>query len=146
MKSKICDHCGMELCASREGWIHSAPNECRDVLKAKLAVAEDGLAKRDAHIGAHKRENIKLTAENARLREALEFFALPESPVRSTARQALEAIASSPVPRLACSRCGEEIAQSYQPGRCYDDQSEPDLMDSHDEAEPWEEVHGEEKR
>lgn len=44
-------------------------------LEAKLAVAEDGLAKRDAHVGAHKRENIKLTAENARLREALEWYA-----------------------------------------------------------------------
>lgn len=56
----------------------------------------------------------KAEAENVCLREALEFFALPESPVRSTARQALEVIASSPAPRLACSRCGEEIAQSYQ--------------------------------
>ena len=43
-------------------------------LEAKLAVAEDGLAKRDAHVGAHKRENIKLTAENTRLREALTRF------------------------------------------------------------------------
>ena len=40
-------------------------------LREVLAVAEDGLAKRDAHVGAHKRENIKLKAENTRLREAL---------------------------------------------------------------------------
>ena len=40
-------------------------------LREALAVAEDGLAKRDAHVGAHKRENIKLKAENTRLREAL---------------------------------------------------------------------------
>ena len=47
-----------------------------------------------------------------------------------------------PTEKLACSRCGVEIKKSYELGRCYDDQSEPDLMDTHDEAEPWDEVHG----
>jgi hypothetical protein len=44
--------------------------------------------------------------------------------------------------RLACSRCGEEVAESYQAGRCYVDDCEPAEMDEHAEAEPWESVHG----
>jgi hypothetical protein len=43
---------------------------------------------------------------------------------------------------LACSRCGVAISQSYEPGRCYNEQSEPDVTNIHDEALPWEAVHG----
>jgi hypothetical protein len=42
--------------------------------------------------------------------------------------------------RLACPRCEEEIAESYQPGRCYAADCEPAELDFHDVAEPWESV------
>ncbi len=48
--------------------------------------------------------------------------------------------------KLACSRCGLEVTKPYQVGRCYDEQSKPDEMDEHDEAESWEFVHGKGER
>lgn len=34
-----------------------------------------------------------------------------------------------------CTRCGEVITSSYERGRCYAEDCEPDVMDTHDEAE-----------
>ena len=42
--------------------------------------------------------------------------------------------------KLACCRCGKEISYSYEPGYCYDDQSEPAISMEHDEAELWDEI------
>lgn len=44
--------------------------------------------------------------------------------------------------KLACVRCEAEVSRSYEPGRCYADDCEPAEMPAHDEAEPWENVHG----
>lgn len=43
--------------------------------------------------------------------------------------------------RLICSRCGEPVTKSYEPGRCYNEQGEPAEMDEHDEAIPEVDVH-----
>lgn len=34
-----------------------------------------------------------------------------------------------------CSRCGDVITHSFQPGRCYAEDCEPQEMDTHDEAD-----------
>jgi len=34
------------------------------------------------------------------------------------------------------------VTQSYEVGRCYASDCEPAEMDEHDEAEPWDSVHG----
>ncbi len=46
--------------------------------------------------------------------------------------------------RLCCSRCGTIIARAYQPGRCHDEDGEPQTFDEHDDSETELVVWGEE--
>ena len=43
-------------------------------------------------------------------------------------------MSSRTVSHLICSRCGQPIAASFEPGRCYMEDCEPEEMDFHDEA------------
>ena len=84
-------------------------------LREALAVAEDGLAKRDAHVGAHKRENIKLKAENTRLREALTSIATIGTRVTTCTGTVRETVVGHALHASSTTTCENLCARSSPP-------------------------------
>jgi len=111
--------------------------------RVELEIATDRQTKLLAHLRACQRE---ARAEKSRADEA---EAKLRHSVEAVHRAAVELVKKDRAlatlgagGRLACTRCGAEVSRSYEPERCYAEDCEPQEMDAHDVAEPWEDVHG----